>query len=655
MLFLSKIKKMRKGFILIAILVLLVNLFEVSGQQYHSSSKKAIKQFQDALSYFNKNSDELALQLINKAIKYDEDFVEAYMMKAQILKDREEYVPAIESFIKALSLDPDFYPEGFIVLAGVEFNIGRYADAQANIRTFIEKEIFQQISKKEAEDFIKRTEFAINAVNNPVDFNPINLGDSINSNLNEYWPSITLDESKIIFTVMVPKDPSKQSGMSNVQEDFYVSNRTGNGHWGLRKSAGNPPNTPQNEGAQSISANGRYLYFTACDRMEGFGKCDIYYSIFTANRWGRAINPGSAINSKHSDKHPTLSADGKTIYFVSDRPGGFGGLDVYYSKKDSRGFWQMAINMGDKINTSGHEQSPYIHPDNQSLYFASEGHDNLGKGDIFLSRLNEEGEWGKAENLGYPINTYNNEVGLMVNPQGSTAYFSSDRIEERGMDIFSFELPENIRPVYVSYMKGRVYNAKTFKGIEAKFQLIDLETENIVMESKSNFGEGDFLVPLPTDKNYALNVSHPGYLFYSDHFEFMGEHKQTDPFLINVPLKPIKKGETIVLNNIFFEFDSHQLRKESKVELEKIYDFLSLNSKLIVEISGHTDDIGAEQYNKKLSEDRANSVVQYLIAKGIPNERIISKGYGASQAVAPNDNEENRAKNRRTELKVLEN
>jgi outer membrane protein OmpA-like peptidoglycan-associated protein/tetratricopeptide (TPR) repeat protein len=641
------------SFLIILFCILLLPL-ESNGQQLHTESKKAIKFFKEALSEFQGRKDDNALVLLDKALKADDTFVEAYMMQAQIFKDRGEFERSISSFEKALSLDPDFNPEGYLVLANVQFNIGLYENAQANIQTFLDKGRFSQISKSEGMDFLEKTKFAIQAVNNPVPFNPENLGDSINSELNEYRPTLSLDKQRIIFTVMLPKDPSKPADMNNVQEDFFISDKNETGVWKKRESAGKPLNTDRNEGAQSLSADGRTLYFTACDRMEGFGRCDIYYSVLTAGRWSQAINLGSGVNSKYSDKHPSVSSDGRILYFASNRPGGYGGLDLWYSIKGKNGSWGMAVNMGSTINTPGNEQSPFIHPDNQSLYFASEGHENLGRGDVFISRRDSMGEWGKPQNLGYPINTYNDEIGLIVDPNGQKAYFSSNRNPEKGMDIFVFDLPEKSKPVPVSYMKGRVYDARTFKGIQAEFELIDLETGIIVMQARSNAFEGDFLVPLPTNKNYALNVSHPGYLFYSDYFEFIGIHKESDPYLKNVPLKPIRSGESIVLNNIFFEFDSYKLKEESKVELNKLLEFLNLNPDLKAEISGHTDNIGTDAYNQKLSRDRARSVVNHLISRGIDISRLSFEGYGSSKPLASNETEEGRAQNRRTEFKIME-
>jgi outer membrane protein OmpA-like peptidoglycan-associated protein len=279
---------------------------------------------------------------------------------------------------------------------------------------------------------------------------------------------------------------------------------------------------------------------------------------------------------------------------------------------------------------------------------------NLGRGDIFLTRKREDGSWSTPQNLGYPINTYNNEIGLIVNPAGDKAYYASDRIEEKGMDIYTFDLHEDVQPTPVSYMKGRVYNALNWKGIAAEFQLIDLDNGKLVIQAESNPGEGDYLIPVPVNRNYALNISHPGYLFYSDHFELKGTYEITDPYIKDVPLKPIKSGEKVVLNNIFFEFDMSTLRSESEVELNKTYEFLRNNPSLRVRIGGHTDNIGTDEYNEDLSNRRAEAVVDYLIARGIDEERLEYTGYGSNRPIADNTTEDGRAINRRTELEIIE-
>ena len=623
-----------------------------SQEKYHSSSKKAVKHFEQALKAFDSKDDENALKSVNKAIKADNGFVEAYFMKAQIYKEREDYLNAILYFEQGLGINPEINPSGYLTLARLEYNEGMYSEAMGHARDFLSIGIFNKVTAGEGEAFADLCSWAIEQVNNPVDFDPVNLGDSINSIKSEYWPSLSIDESKLVVTVLDPVDPLSPQKKASVQEDFYESGKYPDGTWGKLKNIGPPINTYDNEGAQSISADGRFLFFTGCNRDDGKGLCDIYFSQNISGKWSVPVNLGGPVNTRFAEKHPSVSSDGRRLYFASDRPGGSGGLDIWMSEIKN-GVWSVPVNLGDSINTGLNERSPFIHPDNQTLYFSSDGHRNMGKGDIFYSRMKPDRSWEAPHNLGYPINTFNNELGLIVNASGDEAYFASDRIREKALDIYKFKLYQEARPVPVSYMKGRVFDANTMKGIEALFQLIDIETSEIVVESVSAPGEGDFLISLPVDKNYALNVSKPGYLFYSDHIAFMGVHLQTDPFIKDVPLKPIREGEKIILRNIFYNFDSWNLLPESEAELNKIVEFLNLNPGTGIEIGGHTDSTGSHAYNMELSEKRARSVTEYLKKNNITDSRLTYRGFGATQPLQPNDTEAGRAMNRRTELKIL--
>ncbi|MFW5752121.1 MAG: OmpA family protein, partial [bacterium] len=440
----------------------------------------------------------------------------------------------------------------------------------------------------------------------------------------------------------------------NRQEDFYISYWKDN-QWTVSEPLGPPLNTPENEGAQSISADGRLMYYTACNRSGGFGKCDIYYSEKVGDKWTRPSNLGSSVNSSFSEKQPSISPDGRTLYFISDRPGGKGGYDIWVTTKSAKGNnWSKPRNLGDTINTTGHEQSPFIHADNETFYFTSDGHVGMGGFDIFKSSRLDSGKWKIPENLGYPINTWNDEMGLIVNSSGKRAYYSSTRDEKMGNDLFSFVLPEKLRPTPVSYMKGIVYDAGEGFPLSADFELIELHSGQTIFNSFSDPTTGEFLVCIPADNNYALNVSRPGYMFYSENFAFEGVHEISDPFLVDIPLHPIKEGVTVILKNIFFETDSYQLKSESKVELDKLIQFLQQNESVVIEIAGHTDKVGTEEYNLDLSFNRAGAVVNYLIDNDIEESRLVPKGYGETQPVATNDTREGRALNRRTEFKILD-
>jgi len=620
---------------------------------YQTDSKRAIKNFEIALKYFNGKDNVNAVKYLRKALKADKEFIEAYMMIAQIFKDKEEYAEAIIYFETGLDINPKYNPSGYIVLANVEYNEGMYEEALLHAKKFLSLGIFNKTTVGEGKQIIENCQWALDQINNPVPFCPMNLGDSVNSKENEYWPSLSLDENKLFITVLEPVDPSSPIKKATMQEDFYVSVKNKENVWGERVNVGPPINTYDNEGAQTISADGRFLFFTGCNREDGKGQCDIYFSRNINGKWSVPSNLGGPVNTAYSEKHPSISPDGRKLYFASDRPGGYGGLDIWSSERKSNGSWAQPVNLGDNINTSSVERSPFIHSDNETLYFSSDGHRNMGKGDIFFSRMRSDGTWGKPVNLGYPINTHNNELGLIVNARGDMAYFASDRIRENALDIYMFQLYSEARPTPVSYMKGRVYDARTWRGLEALFQLIDLETGDTIVESFSSPGEGEFLISLPVNRDYALNVSRQGYLFHSEHFSFRGIHKITDPFLKDIPLNQIFKGEKTILNNIFYDFDSWELLPKSHIELNKIIEFLNSNPAVKIEISGHTDSIGSQLYNLELSEKRAKSVTDYLIQNNISSERLSYKGFGASQPVRSNETEEGRAMNRRTELKII--
>ena len=341
-------------------------------------------------------------------------------------------------------------------------------------------------------------------------------------------------------------------------------------------------NTDGNEGAQAISPDGRFLVFTACNRPDGYGSCDLYISERLNNKWSMPKNMGNIVNSKSWDSQPSISANGKTIYFASSRAGGSKGqADIWTTTRNGNGSWTKPENIGDLINTRGIEFSPFIHPDNTTLYFSSDGHPGMGGMDIFYCKRDATGSWGVPKNIGYPINTFGDESSLILNANGDMAYFSSDKLGGFGKnDLFKFELYEEARPDPVTYLKGVVYDNETKEKLEAKFELIDLENEHTVVESYSDRVNGEFLVCLPTSNNYALNVSKEGYLFFSENFTIPeAARNKVEPYLKNIPLKPIKVGETVVLRNIFFDFDKYTLKKQSVVELKRLIALLNKKSK----------------------------------------------------------------------------
>jgi outer membrane protein OmpA-like peptidoglycan-associated protein len=412
-----------------------------------------------------------------------------------------------------------------------------------------------------------------------------------------------------------------------------------------------------------LSADGQTLIFTACEVDGEWGKdrtgiasCDLFFTIKSGNGWSPAKNLGTMVNTGVWESQPSFSADGRTLYFVRGKNVGRGiqEQDIYYSVLNSEQKWTKAEKIPGKVNTIFEESSVMIHPDGRTLYFSSNGHSGMGGMDIYMSRMLPDGSWDKPINLGYPINTAGQEDSFQVTADGTFALFSSTREGGFGKaDLYSFDMPESIRPKQVSYVKGVVSDKLSYKKLEAHLELIDLETGKVVVESYSNAGNGEFLVCLPTGKDYALNVSRSGYIFHSENFS-LKNYTSLKPYQLDIKLQKLRPGSSIVLNNVFFETNSFDLKPESKVELDKLAELMKLNPTMKFELGGHTDNVGADENNLTLSQNRANNVVKYLVSKGIPADKLVAVGYGESKPVDTNDTEEGRKKNRRTEFKILE-
>jgi flagellar motor protein MotB len=441
------------------------------------------------------------------------------------------------------------------------------------------------------------------------------------------------------------------------QEDFYASHHDSSG-WSLSRPL-TDLNTPMNEGAQSISADGRLLFFTLCNHPDGFGSCDIYFSRFESGRWTKPRNAGSSLNTAGWEGQPSLSAFGDQLFFSSDRPGGRGKKDIWIAKlkewkPDGTPVWGEITNPGDSINTQGDEISPFIHPNGRDLYFCSDYWPGFGGYDIFHS-YNKGGEgWSEAKNLGYPVNSPGNEQGMIIDRSGSTAYFSSNRGTAGNMDIFSFEVDDKLRPEAVTYMRGKVISKKTGLPVSAEVHLSGTGQETLLNIRVQSGEDGVFTLVLPENVTLSFSISKEGFLFYSERFHFSGPSSAIEPLERRIELTPVEPGSSLNLYNIFFETNAYTILPESEPELEILTDFLRKNPSLSVEIQGHTDNVGSAEYNLQLSEKRAGSVKQYLLNKGIFPVRLSSKGYGMEQPVAPNDTDEGRSKNRRTTMKIIE-
>lgn len=631
--------------------------FSLSAQTYTSSDKKAIKAFEEASKLFEMREFEQAILRTSNALERDPQFAEAWLIQADVFIELGRINEAIASLEQAVDVNPDFFPNKYFTLGMLYMDQSRYNVAAGQFRRLLKYREVSPPIKERAQRQLKNCEFAEEAIKNPVPFDPQNIGEGVNTWMAEYYPSITVDGRQLLFTREVKNSPEQRRG----QEDFFISTWDGE-NWGPAAPM-TDINTPGNEGAPAISPDGQTMVFTACDLYGsygpdrvGYGSCDLFITYRVGNGWAKAKNMGDRINSPHWESQPSISADGRTLYFVrGNRNPGKRNSNIYMSQLDEKGNWGIPEKLSATINTDGNEESVLIHPDGKTLYFSSDGHPGIGGLDIFVSRRIGHNEWTTPQNLGYPINTPADENSLLVSPSGEVAFFSSDRAGGFGdLDLYSFTLPESVRPDPVSYVRGTVFDEETRRPLFAQFELIDLETGEVVVQSYSNSDDGGFLVALPLNRRYALNASKKGYLFYSDHFDLLDASKYRDGKSIDVPLSKVREGVTMVLNNIFFDTDRFDLKPESKVELEKLISFLELNEGLNAEISGHTDNQGSAQHNKTLSENRAKAVRDYLVAEGIDAARLRSKGYGQDKPIADNNTEEGRAQNRRTELTIIE-
>lgn len=585
-----------------------------------------------------------AISYFRQAIYLDSNYVDALLSLAGVYGQTKKHELAAEYYLKAFAID-SVYTKVYKLPCSINLaGMGEFEKALQMVNEYLSNPRLGENSRKAGEFRKKSFEFAVEQEKKNTGkkyvFEPKNLGDAVNSSESEYFPSLTIDGKEFIFTRRV----------RGYNEDFFSSQMI-NDEWTAAKPLSGSINTENNEGAQMISQDGQWLVFTICNRPDGWGSCDIYISYKTAQGWSEAINMGGAINSDQWDSQPCLSPDKRDLYFASRRLGGYGGSDIYVSHLLPNGRWSEPENLGPEINTSGDEASPFIHADNQTFFFTSNKLQGYGEDDLFLVRKGPKGVWSLPENLGYPINTIHKEGTLFIAADGKTAYYASDRSDSKGgLDIYSFELRENVRPYKTLWVKGKVFDKKTTKGLPSAVELIDLKTKQLISKVQTD-EQGHYLITLPLGKDYVFTVNRKGYLFYSDNF-FLSDRSPDSTYEKNIPLQPIETDASIVLKNIFFDVNKFDLKSESETELDKLVQLLNENPGIRIQISGHTDNTGNAADNQLLSENRAKAVVNYLIAKGIDAKRLQAKGYGATQPVASNATEEGRALNRRTEMKV---
>lgn len=613
-------------------------------QQYTSISdldKKHTVKFNEARTLQRQGNNEKAIEKYNEVLKKYPNTIDAILAKSGIYFRLKDFNQAESMLLSSIKLDPAYNAEVYYSLALVNEQQGEFSEAAQYMSSYLS--MIDQNAKKYVRAVELKTsyEFIAEAIKNPVPFDPVLLPDQINTEESEYTPGISADGSEFYFVRRI-----------RGQEDILVSYRDSN-------SYGEPFLVEEilsmdNEGVFALSADGRTLIFTGCNRRDGFGSCDLYYS--RKNKyggWSSPSNMGPVINSPAWESQPSLSADGTTLFFSSRRLGSIGNSDIWKSKWTREDGWSIPENIGGMINTTGSDETPFIHPDGKTLYFRSDGRVGMGKFDLYMSRYDEElGAWDIPVNLGYPINTRDNEGGLTVSLDGSTAFYSSDQGKDH-VDIYQFELYPEVRPFPTTYAQIHVIDSLTGDPLEVNI-VIDNHNKQSVSGTFTD-AKGKALVALVTGNNYGLTIEKEGYLFYSQNFRLDTIASAIDPILIRASLLPLEKEEIeiekpIVLNNIFFEFGSAVLQDISMPEINRLSALLRNNLQYNVTIIGHTDNVGSDEDNLQLSSERAKAVYQKLIEGGINQDRVTYIGKGENEPLATNDTPQGRQTNRRTEF-----
>ncbi|OIP01152.1 MAG: hypothetical protein AUJ98_05380 [Bacteroidetes bacterium CG2_30_33_31] len=592
-----------------------------------------------------------------------------------------DYTNAITFFEKAKSLDEKVNIELNFYLAKcyhINYKFDESLELLIKFRQILDPITITQYEKLIQKE-IDECETGKILVKTPIRVYTKNLGEAVNSKYPEYSPVVSADRSVIFFTSMNPTTTGGGIDATRNQyfEDIYFTEKDSLGNWGKVQNPGKPLNSDNHDAVVGISNDGQQLYI-----YKGEDGGDIYSSKLDGKLWLKPISLGKSINSIYHESSASFSYDFLTIYFVSNRPDGYGEHDIYLSKKDSKGNWGSAENLGGDINTPYEETAIFAHPDGKTFYFSSKGHNTMGGYDIFKTTY-ENGKWSEAQNLGYPVNTSGDDVFFSLSADGKYGYYASKGADSYGsLDLYEIsflgeekqlvtnnednllafrtegtkedvsESKVDIQEVNLTILKGIITDEYSKEPLFAKIELFDLSTNQIISTFENNKASGKYLVSLPAGKNYGITVNSENCLFYSDNVD-LKENQGFKEVIKDIQLKRITVGSKVVLNNIFFDSGKSTLKPESQSELDNLIKIMTDFPSLKIEISGHTDNVGSASFNKTLSESRAKEVVNHLISKGISADRLTFKGYGFDEPRATNDTPEGRQQNRRTEFKVL--
>lgn len=622
---------------------------------YTPLTGKTAKIYQEGLDFFNRSNFPMASMRMKQVLQADAESIEAmYTLGVINFRQRNSNFKEAERYLlKVMEKCPGYNVYACYYLAEINYGKENYEKATEYLNCFLSDvdKIKSDEDYNRAMELLKYSKFVSGLISKPVPFDP-KVVEGISTQMNEYLPSLSPDNHLAFFTREIRLEPDRNSLTPEVRykERFFYSVRDSAGNYLQGEEMEDPFNMESNEGGATLTADNNTLYYTVCkfDAARNYLNCDLYMTENSGGYWQSIRNAGSAINGSESwESQPSVTPDGRILYFVSDRPGGFGGYDLYKSVKGDNGEWGGAVNLGADINTRGNEKTPFIHPDGKTLYFSSDGLQGLGGYDIFITRLQEDGSWQKPVNIGFPINSVEDEAGFFVSTDGSKGFFASNKYNGKGgWDLYSFELYEGARPEKVLFIRGNVKSENADEPVRAKIELKNLETRKI-SEIPMDTITGNYVAVAPFNSDYIMTVKKTDHVYESRYISQVDSGFRL-PVTMDVEMKPIEINQSYKINDIRFATNDFTLNAESKAIIDQLTEFLKENPNVSIQIQGHTDNVGSDVSNLKLSESRAESVYKYLVEQGISESRLTYKGFGKNMPVASNDTEEGRARNRRT-------
>lgn len=612
--------------------------------------------FKKGMDYYNKQNLEKAVESFRNATRFNDRDQKAWYYLGVTCNYSGDYEEAANAFQRLAGLNPNYDYRFYYEASKALIEIDKFSEAEWCLNNYL-KRMPHNSQTTLTEHLIKnRLEYVTKSMAIRNQEATTSLPDevkAVNSDFGDYTPQVNPTGTRLYFTSVRPGGfdfVEDSAAMKDFGEDIYFSIFIAN-QWYAPELLPQPINSKGDDFGSAFTGDEQVMVYVRCGSKESIGNCDLYITQLIGKTWSEPVNMGNVVNSSDWDSQPTISSDGNRIIFTSARGGGYGGSDLYMTEKNHLGDWGIPQNLGSTINTPLNDNSPYLAPDGKTLYYASDGHPGFGGTDIFYS-LFENGKWSKPKNLGSPINSKGDDTNFSISAQGM-AYFASSKSNDGNYDIYQVELPDYLKPKPTIVVQGIVSNSETFDPLGALVLIEDINTGEVIAINKSNSLSGEYLVVLPAGRDYSVSASSKGFFFYSKSFEIPKDTSyQEIPF--DIGLEPIKKGTKVVLNNIFFESGRAELKPISYVELNKASDLLKDNKTMIIEVGGHTDNVGSAELNMKLSEARAKAVMDYMVLSGIEPERLKSKGYGETAPIASNDTKEGKAKNRRTEFEIVE-